>query len=84
MIIKKEIPIKCKGRNLFRAEVLAEAQNIDVIILASKGGDSISISVKCPHSVGNPNQMCAASLPLNKKIGTSIPCAFCLDLCPSY
>jgi len=72
-------PIRCKGRDEERKEVLDKP--VDVKVNISKIADRyISFDVDCPYNTGAHGQRCKASHPGVDKIGEGITCAYSLDL----
>ncbi len=74
-------PIKCRGRDLEKKEVLPEPMAVEVSVHQSIGDEkNILLSVKCPYNTGGHGQRCKASHPKVDKIGDGIGCPYAIDI----
>jgi hypothetical protein len=68
-----QIPIKCKGRDKDKKEVLQVRVNVTVDINNHPPSNLITINVECPHSCGSHGGGCKAS-------GVEVTCPYSIDL----
>lgn len=79
--IEQIFPIKCRGRDEARKEVLSEPVEVFVNVHQSPGVDtSISASVKCQYNTGGHGQRCKASHPYVDKKRNGVICPFSFDV----
>lgn len=72
--------VRCRGRDAERKPVLDKPVNATVRIRRFEDGESISLSVDCPHNTGSHGQRCMASHPGQEGVGDGVSCPYACDI----
>jgi len=75
-------PMRCKGRDCKRQEVLKEPVHIKVSVTGGENENErgIAIKVECPHIIGAFADRCDASHPGRETADNCVSCPYVLDL----